>query len=199
MTTESPIRILTDFESSIVKLLESVHFEADEFDDPENGDYLDRLERLFNNATELDATVVKIALERTHFFMGGWSESSFSGDTYKVIPASSASTDHLRKVLGSVWVTESRGLKGEVLELVDRLQVDYFWRDSENPNPEVLRKLIELITAHNVKDEILSEFVQWNVLFPWNEFLGIQWTDVPSDNKLAEWKALSQELNATDW
>jgi hypothetical protein len=196
MTTGSPISILTDDESSIIKLLESVHFEADEFDDPENGDYLDRLENLFGNATELDATVVKIALERTHFFMGGWTESSFTGDSYEVIPASSASTDHLRKVLGSVWVAESRGLKNEILKIVDSLQVTYFWRDSDNPNPEILRDLAELMSAHNVQDETLTEFIQWNILFPWNEYLGIQFKEVPEDSKYSEWDRQCKAFNA---
>lgn len=196
MTTGSPISILTDDESSIIKLLESVHFEADEFDDPENGDYLDRLETLFRNATELDATVVKMALERTHFFMGGWTDSSFSGDSYEVIPASSASTDHLRKVLESVWVTESRGLKNEILKIVDSLQVTYFWRDSDNPNSEILRDLVELFSAHNVSDEALAEFVQWNILFPWNEHLGIQFKEVPEDSKYAEWDRQCKAFNA---
>jgi hypothetical protein len=196
MTTGSPISILTDDESSIIKLLESVHFEADEFDDPENGDYLDRLENLFGNATELDATVVKIALERTHFFMGGWTESSFTGDSYEVIPASSASTDHLRKVLGSVWVAESRGLKNEILKIVDSLQVTYFWRDSDNPNPEILRELVELFSAHNVQDETLTEFIQWNILFPWNEYLGIQFKEVPEDSKYSEWDRQCKAFNA---
>jgi hypothetical protein len=196
MTTGSPISILTDDESSIIKLLESVHFEADEFDDPENGDYLDRLENLFGNATELDATVVKIALERTHFFMGGWTESSFTGDSYEVIPASSASTDHLRKVLGSVWVAESRGLKNEILKIVDSLQVTYFWRDSDNPNPEILRELTELMSVHNVSDEVVAEFVQWNILFPWNEYLGIQFKEVPEDSKYSEWDRQCKAFNA---
>lgn len=196
MTSESPIRILTDDESSIIKLLESVHFEADEFDDPENGDYLDRLETLFSNATELDATVVKIALDRTHFFMGGWEESSFSGEEYEVIPASSASTDHLRRVLESVNVTESEGVKSEILKIVDNLQVTYFWRDSDNPNPEILRDLVELFADHNIKDETLSEFVQWNLLFPWNEYLGIQFIEVPEDSKHAEWQQQCVEFNA---
>jgi hypothetical protein len=196
MAIENSTEILTNDESSIIKLLESVHFEADEFDDPENGDYLDRLETLFRNAAELDATVVKIALERTHFFMGGWTESSFTGDAYEVIPASSASTDHLRKVLESVWVTESRGLKNEILKIVDSLQVTYFWRDSDNPNPELLRDLVELFSAHNVQDEALAEFVQWNILFPWNEYLGIQFKEVPEDSKYFEWDQQCKAFNA---
>lgn len=196
MTSESPVQILTDDESSIIKLLESVHFEADEFDDPENGDYLDRLEALFSNATELDATVVKIALERTHFFMGGWEESLFSGEAYEVIPASSASTDHLRRVLESVNVTESEGVKNEILKIIDSLQVTYFWRDSDNPNPEILRDLIVLISAHNVSDETLFEFVQWNLLFPWNEHLGIQFKEVPQGSKYAEWDRQCKVFNA---
>lgn len=196
MVSENPTEILTNDESSIIRLLESVHFEADEFDDPENGDYLDRLETLFRNATELDTTVVKIALERTHFFMGGWTDSSFSGDSYEVIPASSASTDHLRKVLESVWVSESKGLKNEILKIVDSLQVTYFWRDSDNPNPEILRDLVELFSAHNVQDEALAEFVQWNILFPWNEYLGIQFKEVPEESKYFEWDRQCKAFNA---
>lgn len=196
MENEAENRILSDDESSIIKLLENVHFEADEFDDPENGDYLERLEFLFSNATELDATVVKLALERTHFFMGGWSDSSFSGDSYIVIPASSACTDHLRRILQSVKVTESEGVKGEILKIVDSLQVTYFWRDSDNPNPEILRDLIGLFSANNVSDKTLKNFVQWNILFPWNEYLGIQFKDVPEDSKYFEWDRQCKAFNA---
>lgn len=196
MTTENSIRVLTDDESSIIELLQHIYLEADEFDDPENGDYLERLEALFRNATEVDATVVKIALDRTHFFMGGWNESSFSGNAYEVIPASSPATDHLRQVLDPVNVTEATGLKAEILKIVDSLQVTYFWRDSDNPNSEILRKLIELVADHNIKDEALTAFVQWSILFPWNEHIGIQFVEVPKASKHFEWQQTCAEFNA---
>lgn len=202
MTTETPVRILTDDESSIIELLVNVHGEPDDFDDPENGDYLDRMEALFRNATELDATVVKIAIDRTHFFMGQWMESYFSGDSYEVIPETSEATDRLHKALESTTVTEGAGVKMQVLEIVDRLQVDYFWRDTDNPDANILRELIGLITAHNISDEALAEFVQWSVLFPWNEFLEIEIPEapeVPEDSDHAEWADQCKLLSATRW
>lgn len=199
-------KILTDDESSIIELLVHVDHEADEFDDPENGDYLDRMEELFSGATELDATVVKIAIDRTHFFMGEWGESHFSGDSYEVIPETSEATDRLYEALASTSVIESTGVKAEVLEIVDRLQIDYFWRDSDNPDPSILRDLIELITDHNIKDEELSEFVQWSLLFPWHDFLEIEYVEVPNENtvrpenqQIAEWCDLCRALSATRW
>jgi hypothetical protein len=87
-------------------------------------------------------------------------------------------------------------LKNEILKIVDSLQVTYFWRDSDNPNPEILRELVELFSAHNVQDETLTEFIQWNILFPWNEYLGIQFKEVPEDSKYSEWDRQCKAFNA---
>jgi hypothetical protein len=205
MSTEVT-KILTDDESSIISLLVHVDHESDEFDDPENGDYLDRMEALFRGATELDATVVKIAIDRTHFFRGEWFESDFSGDSYHVIPETSPATDRLHEALESTTVIESEGVKVEVLEIVDRLQIDYFWRDSSNPDPAILQDLIELITEHNIKDEELSEFVQWGILFPWHDYLQIDYVEITNENtvhpdneQIAEWCHLGRALTATRW
>lgn len=188
MTTEVPKEILTDDESSIIEFLQSIDFEEDDFDDPENGDFLDRMETLFRDANELDATVVKIAIDRVHFFLGEWTTSFFSGsESYEVNPETSDATDRLNAALESITVIESSGVKGQLLEIVDRLQVDYFWRDADNPNPELLRDLRELITTNRIKDSVLLEFVNDNILFPWNEFLGIQFTEVTEDSDYFEW------------
>lgn len=194
-----PTPILTHDESLIIKLLQYVVADADDFGDPENGDFLDRMEALFHSSAELDATVVKIVLDRVHFFMGAWIESSFSGESYEVIPATSPSTERLQEALESTTVTASTGVKKELLEIVDSLQVTYFWRDSSNPDPEVLRALSELIVTHNIKDGILAEFVEWNVLFPWNDWLGISYADIHVENEHAEWSEQCRMLNASQW
>lgn len=199
MSTEVSSTILTADESSVIELLQYVNAEADDFDDPENGDFLNRMQTLFRNSTELDAAVVKIALDRTHFFMGDWTESSFSGDSYNVTPSTSAATDRLEAALESTTVTKSTGIKNEVLKIVDRLQVDYFWRDTEHPDARVVQSLIDVIEDHNVKDAVLAEFVQWNILFPWSEHLGLQYTGVAVSTEHAEWQEQCRRLNAIRW
>lgn len=198
METEIGNKILTDDESAVIDLLQYVLTEPEDFDDPENGSFLDRLEKLIESATEIDATVFKIAIDRTHFFMGQWLGSEYDGDTYKVHPPTSEATDRIMAAaLKSDAVKDSSEskseVKSEILEIVDRLQVDYFWRDADNPNAEALRRLNELMVAHSVKDNTLKEFVEWNVLFPQNEFVGIVFKDLPSDHQLFAW---SQECKA---
>lgn len=198
MSTEVT-KILTADESSIIELLQYVHADAEDFDDPENGDYLERMEALFSGASELDATVVKIAVDRTHFFMGEWTESGFSIESYYVVPETSPATDRLNEALASTIVVESEGIKGEILEIVDRLQVDYFWRNSDYPDADILRDLLSLISEHRIQDFTLSEFVSDNILFPWNEFLEILGHPIPADSEHFEWHEQCMVLNKTRW
>lgn len=190
METEIDNKLLTDDESKIIDLLQHVHAEADEFEDPENGGFLDRMEKLIEDATEIDSNLFKIAVDRTHFFMGKWWGSSWEpgSDFYKVMPPTSPATDRLVSAgIRSEAIKDSVGVKKEILELVDRLQVDYFWRDSDNPKPEVLSRLTDLFLENNVKDTALQPFIAWSLLFPWGEFLGIAWKQVPEDHRLFDW------------
>lgn len=188
METEIENKILTDDETKIIDLLQNIHAEADEFEDPENGSFLDRMEKLIGNATEIDSNLFKIAVDRTHFFMGQWMGSEWDGDAYTVHPPTSAASDRLvSAAFKSNAVKDSGGVKGEILEIVDRLQVDYFWRDSDNPNPEVLGNLTDLFAQNNIKDAALQGFIEWSLLFPWDEFLGIAFQEVPAEHRLFSW------------
>jgi hypothetical protein len=196
MGTDTMNKLLTDDESAILGLLQYINAEEEEFQDPENGSYLDRMEALLRNATELDSTLVKIVVDRTHFFMGKWTDSHFNGScSYEVIPATSPASERLTAALVNVNTLASSGVKGDILEIVDNLQIDYFWRDSENPDPEELHEITEMWTAGRIVDPTLHDFIQWNLLFPWNEFLGIVFQEVPEGHRLFAWNEECKAFN----
>lgn len=187
MTTEQSATILTDDESKIISLLPQVDLDED---------YLDEMEELFSSAIELDSLVVALALDRTGFFLDDWSEAH--RPHHHVGPA----RERLQEALESTTITESSGVKKEILQIVYNLQYEYFW-DGDNPDPEDLKALTELVKTYNVKDEsVLEEFFEENLMEPWYEFLGIMEHPLAeriSDGENDEWLAAHDELRATDW
>jgi hypothetical protein len=200
MTTKIPTQILKDDEESIVDLLHEYSTDAKDFDDPENGDFLDRMETLFLNAGELDATIVKLALDRAHYFLDELPAYRLSSADRERALSTSPAKDRLLKALESTVIVESEGLRKEVLEITDRLQVHHFWGDTQTPDSNILRGLIGLITTHNIKDDALAEFILWGILSPWNELITTDWFDDGVSLKdHSEWLYFCDLLSATQW
>lgn len=190
--------LITVEENAIFALLPYVGNDAEDFDDPENGDYLDRLESIFRTADQLDSFVVKIAIDRTHFFMGNWSESYFSSSSYEVIPDTSPATDRLNAALAATSIIESTGLKKALLSSIDSLQIEYFWRECQYPNPSMISELSELISKNRITEPVVVEFVLDNILEPWEEFLDVGDEELQDGYDVQPWIEEYDKFRASD-
>jgi hypothetical protein len=174
MTTETrtTTSILSEDERNIIGLLQYVENDAEEFDDPENGDFVDRLEALFRNSKgPLDANVVRIAVDRTRFFLNDITESYFSGTSVSVYPETSELSERLDAALSSTDVQASTGIKGELLEHVTQLHSHFVFGDPTETDSASVKAIAELVAAHSIEETELFEFISFNILDPWDEYV----------------------------
>lgn len=160
---------------------------ADEFDDPENGDYLDRLEQILRSSKQLDSLVLKIALDRTHYFLDSWERSFFYGGNYEIIPNPYPDASRFKLALETTDVIDSTGLKALLLDYIETLQSVYFWGECLNPDLSMISKLSEIITENKINEPIVFDFLTSNILQPWEEFLCVDDLELEEAQDVQAW------------
>lgn len=189
MTDTEPMHILNDTEREIINLLQFVEHDADDFANPELGDFFDRLESVILDGQEIDATLVEIIIGHHNEHV----TSTLRVYTNTFVPRVSftkgtSKEKRLQDILNQATITSSSGVKAEVLQAMCLVQQEHFSCVSPSSGTSIQR-LTELMQENHVIEGSISRYVVNIVLEPLRKDLHLGGDD-------PEWLHLVNSIHA---